>query len=106
MVHEMQLRVATLIERCQDEIILETTLTMNDDLNMLFVRYDRWLRNSEAARAKSGPSGEATTTLETAGGVQVATTCLNTVVYSCVCMDSIVYHNYIEYLICLFMTIV
>ena len=51
MVHNMQLRVAGLIERCQDEIVLESTLIINDDLNTLFVRYDRWLRNSAAAKA-------------------------------------------------------
>ena len=51
MVHSMQLRVAGLIERCQDEIILESTLLINDDLNTLFVRYDRWLKNSAAVKA-------------------------------------------------------
>lgn len=47
----MQLRVAGLIERCQDEIVLESTLVINDDLNTLFVRYERWLRNSAAAKS-------------------------------------------------------
>ena len=49
----MQLRVSGLIERVQDEIILESTLVINDDLNTLFVRYDRWLRNSAAAKAQA-----------------------------------------------------
>ena len=38
----MQSRVADLIERCQDEIILESTLQINDELNSVFVRYERW----------------------------------------------------------------
>jgi hypothetical protein len=37
----MQSRVADLIERCQDEIILESTLQINDELNSVFVRYER-----------------------------------------------------------------
>jgi hypothetical protein len=41
-VHSMQSRVADLIERCQDEIILESTLQINDELNSVFVRYERW----------------------------------------------------------------
>ncbi len=84
MVHEMQLRVAGLIERCQDEIILESTLVMNDDLNTLFVRYDRWLKNCEAARGKN-PSSSATT-VETVGGLQVATTNLIDAVHTCACV--------------------
>lgn len=62
MVHNMQLRVAGLIERCQDEIILESTLVINDELNSLFVRYDRWLKNSAAAKAKPGPEAVGETT--------------------------------------------
>ncbi len=54
----MQVRVAGLIERCQDEIILESTLVINDDLNTLFVRYDRWLRNSMAAKSGGGEGME------------------------------------------------
>ena len=50
-VHNMQLRISSLIERCQDEIILESTLIINDDLNTLFVRYDRWLKNSAAVKS-------------------------------------------------------
>ena len=38
----MQSRVADLIERCQDEIILESTLQINDELNSVFVRYERY----------------------------------------------------------------
>lgn len=37
----MQSRVADLIERVQDEIILESTLQINDELNSVFVRYER-----------------------------------------------------------------
>ena len=40
-VHSMQSRVADLIERCQDEIVLESTLQINDELNSVFVRYER-----------------------------------------------------------------
>ena len=40
-VHSMQSRVADLIERVQDEIILESTLQINDELNSVFVRYER-----------------------------------------------------------------
>ena len=86
MVHEMQLRVAALIERCQDEIILESTLVMNDDLNTLFVRYDRWIRNCEAARGKQ-PSSDGRTTVEAVGDVQVATTKLiDEAVHMCACV--------------------
>ena len=42
-VHSMQSRVADLIERCQDEIILESTLQINDELNSVFVRYERYV---------------------------------------------------------------
>ena len=68
----MQTRVAGLIERCQDEVVLEGTLVINDDLNTLFVRYDRWLKNSAAAKGQAlpddqgtsvSPNGVATTTL-------------------------------------------
>ena len=38
----MQSRVADLIERCQDEIVLESTLQINDELNSVFVRYERY----------------------------------------------------------------
>jgi len=79
----MQLRVAGLIERCQDEIILESTLMMNDDLNTLFVRYDRWLKNCEAARGKKPSEENGKTSVETVGGVQVATTNLIEAVYLC-----------------------
>lgn len=37
----MQSRVADLIERVQDEVILESTLQINDELNSVFVRYER-----------------------------------------------------------------
>ena len=56
--HNMQTRVAGLIERCQDEVVLEGTLVINDDLNTLFVRYERWLRNSAAAKGTALPSGD------------------------------------------------
>ena len=49
-VHSMQSRVADLIERCQDEIILESTLQINDELNSVFVRYER----SEVTRTGYG----------------------------------------------------
>ena len=57
----MQTRVAGLIERCQDEVVLEGTLIINDDLNTLFVRYERWLRNSAAARGQPLPDDQGTT---------------------------------------------
>lgn len=50
----MQTRVASLIEHCTDEIVLESTLVINDDLNSLFTRYDRWLKNSAAAKSEDG----------------------------------------------------
>lgn len=57
----MQTRVAGLIERCQDEVVLEGTLIINDDLNTLFVRYERWLRNSAAAKGQPLPDDQGTT---------------------------------------------
>jgi hypothetical protein len=57
-VHSMQSRVADLIERCQDEIILESTLQINDELNSVFVRYERYLRNREALQQSSQQAGE------------------------------------------------
>lgn len=59
--HNMQTRVAGLIERCQDEVVLEGTLIINDDLNTLFVRYERWLRNSAAAKGQPLPDDQGTT---------------------------------------------
>ena len=56
----MQTRVAGLIERCQDEVVLEGTLVINDDLNTLFVRYDRWLKNSAAAKGQALPDDQGT----------------------------------------------
>ena len=76
MVHNMQLKVAGLIERCQDEIVLESTLIINDDLNTLFVRYDRFLRNSAAARA--GQSGDQQAPPTSVSETNVATTSLMT----------------------------
>lgn len=67
----MHARVASLIERCTDEVVLESTLVINDDLNSLFVRYDRWLKNSVAAKASSAQ--DESTTVSAAG---VATTSL------------------------------
>ena len=73
----MQTRVAGLIERCQDEVVLEGTLVINDDLNSIFVRYERWLRNSAAAKGTPlpddqgtlvAPNGEATTSLTEVSG--------------------------------------
>ncbi len=79
MVHSMQLRVAGLIERCQDEIVLESTLIINDELNSLFVRYDRWLRNSAAAKAGNTASpGQEQQPPPAYGGDQVVTTSLMT----------------------------
>lgn len=57
----MQTRVAGLIERCQDEVVLEGTLIINDDLNTLFVRYERWLKNSAAAKGQPLPDDQSTT---------------------------------------------
>jgi len=76
--HSMQTRVADLIGRCTDEVVLESTLQINDELNTVFVRYERWLRNMEAA--KSGTVGGEPTQPETtqvANGV--ATTSLTEV---------------------------
>jgi len=61
--HSMQTRVADLIGRCTDEVVLESTLQINDELNTVFVRYERWLRNMEAA--KSGTVGGEPTQPET-----------------------------------------
>lgn len=72
----MQLRVSGLIERCQDEIILESTLLINDDLNTLFVRYERWLKNSAAAKTPAGNQDASPTTVRG----QTATTSLMTAV--------------------------
>lgn len=77
----MQTRVAGLIERCQDEVVLEGTLIINDDLNTLFVRYERWLRNSAAAKGQPLPDDQGTTVAPNG----VATTSL-TEVSNYVCM--------------------
>lgn len=74
MVHDMQLRVAGLIERCQDEIVLESTLFINDDLNTLFVRYDRWLRNSAAAKTPQAPGNQEEEATPTTVAEHTATT--------------------------------
>ncbi|KAL5473071.1 hypothetical protein EMCRGX_G027512 [Ephydatia muelleri] len=47
-VHSMQVRVSDLIGRVADEIILEALLMMNDDLNSVFVRYERFVKNRDA----------------------------------------------------------
>ena len=84
MVHDMQIRVAGLIERCQDEIVLESTLLINDDLNTLFVRYDRWLKNSAAAKSpqhqqqQQQQQQQLAETPATTASQQVATTSLMT----------------------------
>ena len=90
-VHSMQTRVASLIEHCSDEIVLESTLVINDDLNTLFVRYERWLKNSAAAKSEQrqdtlvSSTGVATTNL-----IEVWEVCIVLVVfyisvsYSCV----------------------
>ena len=74
----MQTRVAGLIERCQDEVVLEGTLIINDDLNTIFVRYERWLRNSAAAKGQPLPDDQGTTVAPNG----VATTSLIEVSYS------------------------
>jgi len=59
-------------------LLPESTLQINDELNTVFVRYERWLRNMEAA--KSGTVGAEPTQPETtqvANGV--ATTSLTEV---------------------------
>ena len=58
----MQLRVAGLIERVTDEVVLEGTLVINDDLNSIFVRFDRWLKNDSAAKASASPETGTVTT--------------------------------------------
>ena len=131
--HSMQTRVADLIGRCTDEVVLgecgtqtnplyllfalfcpllppslsfipfphfsfisitspllftsssippENTLQINDELNTVFVRYERWLRNMEAAKSGGKTEEEETaqpavTQPETANGV--ATTSLTQV---------------------------
>ena len=58
--------------------LAESTLQINDELNTVFVRYERWLRNMEAA--KSGTVGEEAAppvTTQVANGV--ATTSLTEV---------------------------
>ena len=100
--HNMQSRVADLIERVQDEVILESTLQINDELNSVFVRYDRlalppltpvlcghisaaflcrYLRNREAAMQQQTQAGETAAETQpatlTEGGV--ATTSLSEV---------------------------
>jgi hypothetical protein len=74
-VHSMQSRVADLIERCQDEIILESTLQINDELNSVFVRYERYLRNREALQ-QPGQEGREKVPESVQEG-SVATTSLN-----------------------------
>ena len=98
----MQSRVADLIERCQDEIILESTLQINDELNSVFVRYERlalltanppltdvglsfatrYLRNREALQqpAEKGTTGEEGPPAMEGG---VATTSLSEVCRGC-----------------------
>ncbi len=76
-------RLGNLIGGCSDEIILESTLVVNDELNSLFVRYDRWLKNSAAAKAQATPGTQVSST-------GIATTDLSTV--SCVkCVYCVVY---------------
>ena len=40
--------MSDLIGRVADEIILEALLMMNDDLNSVFVRYERFVKNRDA----------------------------------------------------------
>lgn len=70
--HAMQSRVSGIIGRVTDEIVLESTLQINDELNSVFVRFDRYLRNREAAQSGSTAQPGAPTT---ATG-EVATTSL------------------------------
>ncbi|XP_064406991.1 TOM1-like protein 2 [Halichondria panicea] len=79
--HSMHGRLAKLIGGCSDEIVLESTLVINDELNSLFVRYERWLRNSAAAKSEEGntlvsSTGVATTSLSepiaTEGGGEIS----------------------------------
>lgn len=50
---QMQLRVMELLERVSDEKIIERLLHINDDLNNVFVRYERFerYRNSQSSTA-------------------------------------------------------
>jgi hypothetical protein len=75
-VHSMQSRVADLIERCQDEIILESTLQINDELNSVFVRYERYLGNREALQQAS-QEGAVQPQVKAGGEGGVATTSLS-----------------------------
>ncbi|XP_003392158.2 PREDICTED: TOM1-like protein 2, partial [Amphimedon queenslandica] len=47
----MQERVTILIGRVQDEIVMESLLQINDELNGCFTRYDRHMKNRKAAAA-------------------------------------------------------
>jgi hypothetical protein len=81
-VHSMQSRVADLIERCQDEIILESTLQINDELNSVFVRYERYLGNREALQQAS-QEGAVQPQVKAGGEGGVATTSLSEVSIYC-----------------------
>lgn len=55
-VHSMQVRVSDLIGRVADEIVLEALLMMNDELNSVFVRYERFIKNRDASlKQQSSP---------------------------------------------------
>ena len=54
--HSMQVRVSDLIGRVADEIVLEALLMMNDELNSVFVRYERFIKNRDASlKQQSSP---------------------------------------------------
>ena len=76
----MHARLAALIGGCSDEIVLESTLVINDELNSLFVRYDRWLRNSAAAKSEVGATLVSSTGVATTNMSEVPT-----LVCVCVC---------------------
>ena len=74
MLHNMQLRVTELIDRMQEGSILEALLTVNDDLHSVFVRFERYLKNSGVAASSS--AGGAAPAVSTVGE---ATTSMNEV---------------------------
>ena len=62
----MQVRVSDLIGRVADEIILEALLMMNDELNSVFMRYDRFIKNRDAAlKQLASPQPQSDQYLET-----------------------------------------
>ena len=108
----MQLRVSDLIGRVADEIVLEALLMMNDELNSVFMRYERFVKNRDAVLKQQSPQPqsqsvqqvEATTTFNDVSETDVCwvnSYCGVCVVYCVLCMVWYVVCMHVWYVVCM-----